>query len=96
MSRGGKHSHWIWPLGLAVAGLGAAATILFRGCWHTHMGWPLQYDEHYSYQVCNECGIKRLYDPTVFRAYGPYGYDVHDLIARDRARRIKRRQKLSA
>jgi hypothetical protein len=95
MSRG-KHSRWIWPLGLAVAGLGAATTMLFRGCWHTQMGWPLRYDEHYSYQVCNECGIKRLYDPTVFRAYGPFGYDVHDLIARDRARRIKRLHKLSA
>ena len=96
MSRNGRHRRWIWPLGLAAAGVGTAATILLRGCWHTHMGWPVKYDEHYSYRVCTECGIKRLYDPKIFRAYGPYGYDVHDLIARDRTHRMKRQHKIPA
>ncbi len=84
-----RHMHWIWPVGLAVAGLGGAAAFLLRGCWHTHMGWPLAYDDEYSYQVCTSCGIKRLYDEKKFRAYGPYGYDLHELIARDRAAHIR-------
>jgi hypothetical protein len=80
---------WAWPLGIAVAGVGTAATVLLRGCWHTHMSWPTQYDDHYSYRVCTDCGIKRLFDPESFRGYGPYGYDLRELIARDRVRHKK-------
>lgn len=31
------------------------------------------------------CGIKRLFDEKAFQAYGPYSYDLNDLIAWDRA-----------
>jgi hypothetical protein len=86
----GLHKHWIWPAGLAVAGIGSAATLLLRGCWHTHMSWPMTVDHEFSYQVCTSCGIKRLYDEKTFQAYGPYGYDVDELIARERAYRTKR------
>jgi hypothetical protein len=82
-----RFGRWAWPFGIAVAGLGAAAAVLLRGCWHPHMSWPTQYDGNYSYRVCTDCGIKRLFDPQSFRAYGPYGYDLRELIARDRVRR---------
>ncbi len=82
--------HWVWPLGLALAGLGSAAAFMLRGCWHTKMSWPLRYDEEFSYQVCTGCGIKRLYDEEVFHAYRPYGYDLHELIGRERAARMRR------
>jgi hypothetical protein len=88
-----RHIHWAWPLGLAIAGMGGAATFLLRGCWHTHMSWPVKLDEEFSYQVCTGCGIKRLYDETRFHAYGPYGYDLHELIARERAARLRRRRR---
>ena len=84
--------HWIWPVGLALAAAGSAATLLFRGCWHTHMSWPIAHDGEFSYQVCTNCGIKRLYDEKTFHAYGPYGYDLHELIARERLLRKKRQQ----
>jgi hypothetical protein len=82
-----RHIHWIWPVGLLAAGVGGAAAWLLRGCWHTHMGWPIREGE-YSYQVCTGCGIKRLFDEKTFRGYGPYGYDLRELIARARARHI--------
>jgi hypothetical protein len=88
-----RHVHWAWPLGLAVAGLGGAAAFILRGCWHTSMSWPTRHDEEFSYQVCTSCGIKRLYDQKTFHAYGPYGYDLHELIARERAARLRRLQK---
>jgi hypothetical protein len=82
--------HWVWPLGLAVAGLGSAAAFMLRGCWHPRMSWPIRHDDEFSYQVCPGCGIKRLFDQGTFHAYGPYGYDLHDLIARERTERIRR------
>jgi hypothetical protein len=86
---------WTWPLSITAAGVGTATAVLFRGCWHSHMSWPAQYDDRYSYRVCTDCGIKRLFDPKAFRGYGRYSYDLQELIARDRARR-KRRQKIIA
>jgi hypothetical protein len=80
-----KKSGWLWPLGMMVTGLGAAGVVLFRGCWHGKMSWPVR-SQDYSYQVCLGCGIKRLFDEKAFRAYGPYSYDLKSLIARDRAR----------
>ena len=81
-----------WPLGTLAAGAGSAAVFLLRGCWHTRMGWPIRELGH-SYQVCLECGIKRLFDEKRFRGYGPYGYDVKKLIARERAARMRQRHK---
>jgi hypothetical protein len=97
-----RQIRWMLPLSLAVAGLGSTAAILLRGCWHSKMSWPTRVsaaagghheDARYSYQVCMKCGIKRLFDEKSFRGFGPYGYDVHDLIARDRAERMKRLRK---
>jgi len=82
--------HWVWPLGLAVAGIGSAAAFMLRGCWHSKMSWPVRHDDDFSYQVCPACGIKRLFDQATFQAYGPYGYDLHELIARERTERIRR------
>lgn len=96
MSRVKKYRKLLWPLGLAAAGVGTAGAILLRGCWHTNLSWPIKHDEHYSYRICTECGAKRLFDPEAFREYGPYGYDLDELIARERARHIKRLQKLTA
>jgi len=38
-------------------------------------------------------GIKRLFDEKKFRGYGPYGYDVKELIAREQAVRMRQRRK---
>jgi hypothetical protein len=80
-----KKSGWLWPLGLLATGLTGAAVVLFRGCWHGKMSWPVRAQEH-SYQVCLGCGIKRLFDEKAFRAYGPFSYDFNRLIAWDQAR----------
>ena len=77
-----KKSGWRVPLGLVATGVAGAAVLVLRGCWHRKMSWPVRYQEH-SYQVCLGCGIKRLFDEKVFRAYGPYSYDLNRLIARD-------------
>jgi hypothetical protein len=81
-----KKSRRLWPLGLVATGLAGTAVMLFRGCWHSKMSWPIRIEEH-SYQVCVGCGIKRLFDDKNFRAYGPYSYDIDRLIAWDRANR---------
>jgi hypothetical protein len=85
-----RRTHWVWPLGLAVAGFGGVAAFVLRGCWHLRMGWPTRYDEEFSYQICMNCGTKRLFDEKTFHSYGPYGYDLHELIARERALRLRR------
>ena len=82
---------WAWP-GLLAAGAGGAAVFLLRGCWHSRMGWPMREGDH-SYQVCLGCGIKRLFDEKKFRGYGPYGYDVKELIEREQAVRARQRRK---
>jgi hypothetical protein len=81
-----KKSGWLKPLFVVATGLGAAGVVIFRGCWHSKMSWPVRFQDH-SYQVCLGCGIKRLFDETSFRAYGPYSYDLNKLVAQDRARR---------
>ena len=53
------------------------------------MSWPTRYDDQHSYRVCTNCGIQRLFDPHSFRSYGPYGYDLQEIIARERVRRKK-------
>lgn len=79
-----KKLRWKWPLGLMATGLAGAAVVLFRGCWHRKMSWPVR-SQGYSYQVCTACGIKRLFDEDRFVSYGPYSYDLTRLIAWDRA-----------
>lgn len=77
-----KKSRWKVPLGLVATGVAGAAVLVFRGCWHRKMSWPVRYQQH-SYQVCLGCGIKRLFDEKAFRAYGPYSYDLDHLVTWD-------------
>lgn len=79
---------WIWPLGLVGTGVAGAAVVVLRGCWHRKMSWPIRI-QGYSYQVCLGCGVKRLFDETKFHGYGAYNYDLENLIARERAARMK-------
>jgi len=83
-----KKSRWFWPLGLVTTAIAGAAVVVFRGCWHSKMSWPVRSLNH-SYQVCLNCGIKRLFDDKNFRSYGPYSYDLVRLIAWDKARQQK-------
>jgi hypothetical protein len=80
-----KKSRWKVPLGVVATGVAGAAVLVFRGCWHRKMSWPVSY-KHHSYQVCLGCGIKRLFDEKSFRAYGPYSYDLERLIAWERGK----------
>jgi len=82
-----KRSRWLWPMGLLATGM-AGAAVLFRGCWHSKMSWPIR-SQGCAYQVCTACGIKRLFDEDAFRGYGPYSYDLQRLLAYDRAQRLK-------
>jgi len=82
-----KRSRWFWPMGLLATGM-AGAAVVFRGCWHSKMSWPVR-SQGRAYQVCTGCGIKRLFDEDAFRGYGPYSYELERLIAYDRARRSK-------
>jgi hypothetical protein len=74
-----KKSKWLWPLGLLATSLAGVGVVLFRGCWHRKMSWPVR-AQGYSYQVCLGCGIKRLFDEQAFLAYGPYSYELDRLI----------------
>ena len=82
-----KRSRWLWPLGLMATGM-AGAAVLFRGCWHRKMSWPVRSAGH-SYQVCLGCGAKRLFDEDAFQSYGPFNYDLQRLVAWDGERRTK-------
>jgi hypothetical protein len=75
-----KKSGLWWGLGLVATGVAGAGVFLFRGCWHSKMSWPIRAQQH-SYQVCVNCGIKRLFDERAFRGYGPYSYELDRLIA---------------
>jgi hypothetical protein len=44
------------------------------------MSWPVGMQGH-SYQVCLGCGVKRLFDEDRFRSYGPFRYDLDELLA---------------
>ena len=94
-----RRIHWIFPLGMGLAGLASAAAFVLRGCWHRNMSWPARAEDehgHFSYQVCNDCGIMRLFDERTFRGIGPYGYDLHALIAGERLLRRQRMQRAAA
>jgi hypothetical protein len=73
-------SGWLWPLGVAATSLAGVVLLALRGCWHRRMSWPVRIQEH-SYQVCLECGVKRLFDEKGFCSYGPFRYDLNELIA---------------
>src|SRR6267378_1633903 len=78
-----KRTRWLWPL--LATGLAGAAVVL-RGCWHRKMSWPVR-SQGCAYQVCLGCGVKRLFDETHFRSYGPFHYDLNDLIAWEHSRK---------
>jgi hypothetical protein len=77
---------WLWPLGVVATSLAGVAVVAFRGCWHRKMSWPVRMQEH-SYQVCLGCGVKRLFDEKTFCSYGPFRYDLIELIAWEKAQK---------
>ena len=79
-----KQSRWKWSFGLMATGIAGAAVVAFRGCWHRKMSWPVR-SQDCSYQVCLNCGIKRLFDEKAFRAYGRYSYDLNRLVRQNLA-----------
>lgn len=83
--RRSRKSSWFWPAGVAATGLAGAALLLLRGCWHRKMSWPVR-AQGVAYQVCIGCGVKRLFDENRFRSYGPFSYELADLIAWRKAR----------
>ncbi|MBV9574044.1 MAG: hypothetical protein JOY93_08305 [Acidobacteriales bacterium] len=82
-----KKSIWAWALGVVATAFAGAAMVIFRGCWHRKMSWPVR-SRDVCYQVCLGCGIKRLFDDDAFRPYGPYSYDLNELIAASRPSEI--------
>ena len=83
-----KMPGWLWPLGVATTSLAGLAVLMLRGCWHRRMSWPVRV-QNYSYQVCLGCGVKRLFDEKRFCAYGPFRYDLNQLIAWERSNRAE-------
>jgi len=84
--RKSKMPGWLWPVGVATTSLAGLALLVVRGCWHRRMSWPVRMQNH-SYQVCLGCGVKRLFDEKKFCAYGPFRYDLNQLIAWEKANR---------
>jgi hypothetical protein len=82
-----KKSGWLWPAGMVATGLAGMVLVAIRGCWHRKMSWPVQ-AQGAAYQVCLSCGAKRLFDEKRFRAYGPYRYDLEELIAWRKSREV--------
>jgi hypothetical protein len=84
----GRKLRWWWPLGVFATSIAGLAVVALRGCWHRKMSWPVRAQAH-SYQVCLACGAKRLFDEKNFRAYGPFRYNLNELIAWQRSKRSK-------
>jgi hypothetical protein len=85
-----KKTNW-WG-GAVAERLAGAAAVALRGCFHEKMSWPMGVDG-YSYQVCLACGAKRLFDEGSFSAFGPYRYDVQELVAwRERNAEVRTRR----
>jgi len=85
----GRKLGWLWPLGVAATSVAGVALVALRGCWHRRMSWPVRAQEH-SYQVCLDCGVKRLFNEERFCSYGPFRYDLNELIAWERAQGAQR------
>jgi hypothetical protein len=77
IDRKARISAWFWPLALASTRVAGVSLLAFRGCWHRRIGWPVRMQDH-SYQVCLECGAKRLFDEKKFRSYGPFRHDLNE------------------
>jgi hypothetical protein len=82
-----RKSKWLWPAGVMATSLAGAALLLLRGCWHRKMSWPVRM-QGCAYQVCLGCGAKQLFDEKNFRSYGPFRYDLNELIAWQRLQRL--------
>ncbi len=85
-----RKAGWFWPVGVVATSVAGAGLLLLRGCWHRRMSWPLR-AQGYSYQVCLSCGVKRLFDENRFYSYGPFRYDLNELIAWEQAERERSR-----
>jgi membrane-associated PAP2 superfamily phosphatase len=85
-----KKTGWLWPAGAMATGVAGVALLLLRGCWHRKMSWPVR-AQGYAYQVCLGCGVKRLFDEAHFRSFGPFQYDLNDLIAWESSRKTEPR-----
>ena len=81
-----KKSSWWWPAGVVATSLAGAAVVTFRGCWHGKMSWPIGV-QGCSYQVCLSCGAMRLFDEKIFSAFGPFRYDLNELIIWEKSRK---------
>jgi hypothetical protein len=74
--------------GAAVLHVTEVAEYLFTSCRHKTLGLPIQDRvSSCSYQVCLECGKKRLFDEKKFLAYGGFGNDLAGLLARSATKR---------
>jgi hypothetical protein len=82
-----KKFSWWWS-GFVASGLAGVAMGACKGCWHGKMGWPIGIDG-YSYQVCLNCGAIRLFDEKTFSAYGPFRYELQELIAWEKSRQAR-------
>lgn len=85
-----KKSSWWWPAGVVATSLAGAALVAFRGCWHRKMSWPIG-AQGYSYQVCLSCGAMRLFDEKTFSAFGPFRYNLNELIVWEQSRKPRSR-----
>ena len=83
-----RKAGWFWPVGVAATSVAGAALLVLRGCWHRRMSWPVRLQDH-AYQVCLDCGVKRLFDETRFCSYGPFRYGLNELIAWEKGKRAK-------
>lgn len=79
-----RKTSWWWPAEAVANSLAEAVVVAFRGCWHSHMSWPVAV-KGYSYQVCLNCGAKRLFDEKTFSAYGPFRYDLNELVVPEKS-----------
>jgi hypothetical protein len=76
--------NWWWPAEAVASSLAGAVVVAFRGCFHSRLSWPVAV-HGYSYRVCLSCGAKRLFDEETFTAYGPFRYDLNELVAAEKS-----------
>jgi len=81
LQRWNQLTHAVAALGAGLLTLGGVVSLRLLRCPHRKMSWPIRQNEH-TYQVCLDCGIKRLFDEDKFRAYGRYSHDLDQLMAK--------------